>query len=132
MKAVVAGLAVLGVALLLLLLLQQALRTLWAFGRASAPVPPAPPRADDALSGPVSATTSTSLDGEAREIVALRDEVDLALRAIAEVRFDFATGKIDAEDRDQLERRYQERVLLAMRALRRRGIEVDPKAALHG
>ncbi len=132
MKAVVAGLAVLGVALLLLLLLQQALRALWAFGRVSAPLPPKPLPLGDVGSGASPGASATSLDGEAREIVALRDEVDLALRAIAEVRFDFATGKIDAVDRDHLQRRYQERVLLAMRALRQRGVEVDPKAALHG
>ena len=105
MKEFVAGAAVFAVAVLSLLAMQQGLRALWLLARAQ---------------------DGGRVDDGDREVATLRDDLDRALRTLAEVQFDHSTGKIDDEDCQTLLKRYEARAVLAMRALQARG--VDPNA----
>lgn len=108
MKEVVAVLAVVAVAALLLLAMQQGLRALWLLARGQ--------------------DLAAVREGD-REIATLRDDLDRALRSLAEIQFDHATGKIDDADSTIMRQRYEARAVQAMRALRARGVDVQAERA---
>ncbi len=104
MKEAVAVVAVVAVAALLLLAMQQGVRALWLIARGQ--------------------DLANVREGD-REIATLRDDLDRALRSLAEVQFDHATGKIDDADNAAMRQRYEARAVQAMRALRARGVDVQ-------
>lgn len=108
MKEAVAILAVVAVAALILLAMQQGLRALWLLARGH--------------------ELAHVREGD-REIGSLRDDLDRALRSLAEVQFDHATGKIDDVDHQAMRERYEARAVQAMRALRARGVDVQAERA---
>ncbi len=104
MKAFVATLAIVAVAGFVLLALRSALRVLWL------------------AVGP----TQGAREHELRETTRLKDDLDIALRNLREVRFDHATGKLDDSDAAELSARYERRALGAMSALEKPKVAQPP------